>query len=173
MALFSPSLISPQVIKSLKQGYAIRPLEKADYGKGFLETLGSLTTVGAVTKQQFEERFEYLKTRNDTYFTIVVEDIAKSRIIGAGSVVVERKFVHGCGLVGHIEDIVTAESARGLNLGRLIIETLKEIGRKNGCYKIDCSEKNIPFYQKCGFSQKEYEMAWYIPENDKAVQAKL
>ncbi|KAJ3235611.1 Glucosamine-phosphate N-acetyltransferase-like protein [Chytriomyces hyalinus] len=105
MALFSPSLISPQVTKSLKQEYTIRPLEKGDYGKGKGE------------------------------IAPFVEDIAKSRVIGAGSVVVERKFVHGCGLVGHIEDIVTAESARGLNLGRLIIETLKEIGRQTGCYK--------------------------------------
>ena len=75
--------------------------------------------------------------------------------------------------MGHIEDIVTHSNYRGFNLGRLVIETLKYIGHQTGCYKIilDCSDKNIPFYEKCGFKQKEYEMAYYIPEND--VKAKL
>lgn len=29
---------------------------------------------------------------------------------------------------------------------------------------LDCSEKNVPFYEKCGFKQKEVEMAWYVPQ---------
>lgn len=39
-----------------------------------------------------------------------------------------------------------------------------------GCYKIilDCSQKNIPFYEKCGFSHKEYEMVLYLDHNDAA-----
>ena len=79
------------------------------------------------------------------------------------------------GLVGHIEDIVTHSEYRGLNLGRLVIETLKGIGKAKGCYKIilDCSEKNVAFYKKCGFAQKEFEMAFYIPENDKQLASKL
>ena len=70
-------------------------------------------------------------------------------------------------------DIVTHSDYRGLKLGYYVIETLKFIGKKVGCYKIilDCSEKNIPFYVKCGFTQKEFEMAYYIPEND--IKAKL
>ncbi|KAI8835893.1 acyl-CoA N-acyltransferase [Chytridium lagenaria] len=168
--LFSQSLISQDVLKSLAPGYTIRPLAPTDYEKGFLETLGALTSVGKISQGEFLERFSYLKARNDTYFTIVVEDLKNQKIVGAGTILVERKFVHNNGLVGHIEDIVTAESARGLNLGRLIIETLKHIGKVTGCYKIilDCSEKNIPFYNKCGFVQKEYEMAWYIKENERA-----
>jgi glucosamine-phosphate N-acetyltransferase len=31
---------------------------------------------------------------------------------------------------------------------------------------VDCSDKNAPFYQKCGFTQKEVEMAYYIKAND-------
>ncbi|KAI8618101.1 acyl-CoA N-acyltransferase [Chytriomyces sp. MP71] len=168
MALFSTTLISPDVINALKEGYKVRPLELGDYDKGFLTTLGSLTTVGPVSKHEFAERFQYIKARNDTYFTIVVEDIKNRKIVAAGSILVERKFVHGCGLVGHIEDIVTSEAARGLNLGRLIIETLKYIGQKTGCYKthhhkiVDCSEKNIPFYNKCGFTQKASSVYYYL-----------
>ena len=64
--------------------------------------------------------------------------------------------------------MVTDIDYRGQNLGRLIIETLKEIGRSKGCYKVilDCVEGNVPFYVKCGFVQGEVRMAAYFPEND-------
>ena len=54
--------------------------------------------------------------------------------------------------VGHVEDIVVHKDYRKLQFGRFIIEQLKHIGRETGCYKVilDCSEKNVPFYQKCG-----------------------
>ncbi|KAL2911511.1 Glucosamine-phosphate N-acetyltransferase-like protein [Polyrhizophydium stewartii] len=170
--LFSPDYISPEVQRALKTGFVVRPLHPSDYEKGFLEVLGMLTSVGKMSKERFMERYSYLKAHNHEYFTIVIEDTAKSRIVGAGTIMVERKFVHNNGLVGHIEDIVTHSDYRGLKLGFFVIETLKYIGKKTGCYKIDCSDKNIPFYVKCGFTQKEFEMALYIPENDVPV-AKL
>ena len=47
-----------------------------------------------------------------------------------------------------------------------IIQELMEVGKAAGCYKVilDCSEKNVGFYEKCGFQRKEVLMAWYIPE---------
>ena len=77
-------------------------------------------------------------------------------------------------MVGHIEDIVSHKDYRGQNLGLIIIDTLKHIGKGQGCYKIilDCSEKNVGFYEKCGFTKKEVEMVLYIDENDKS-KAKL
>ena len=61
---------------------------------------------------------------------------------------------------------MTDASYRGLRLGYYVIETLKYIGKKTGCYKIilDCAAKNVPFYEKCGFVQKELEMALYLEE---------
>jgi glucosamine-phosphate N-acetyltransferase len=92
-------------------------------------------------------------------------------IAACGTVFVERKFVHANGLVGHIEDIVVNEKYRKLKFGKIIIEQLKVIGKTKGCYKIilDCEEKNIKFYEKCGFKQKEVEMVWYIPDNEKPM----
>lgn len=45
------------------------------------------------------DRFAYLKAHNYEYFTIVIEDTAKGLIVGAGTILVERKFVHHNGLV--------------------------------------------------------------------------
>ena len=88
-------------------------------------------------------------------------------MIGCGSLILERKFIRNLGLCGHIEDIVISKEYGGKNLGKRIIETLKQIGQANGCYKLilDCSEQNEPFYNKCGFKKKEIQMVWYIPKN--------
>ncbi|KAI8052975.1 acyl-CoA N-acyltransferase [Syncephalis plumigaleata] len=165
--LFSSVLISPQVQKALPSGYVVRPLAIDDYEKGFIEALSHLTEVGQHSKATFLERFTYIKAHNHEYYTIVIEDTKRAKVMAAGTVFIERKFIRGNGLVGHIEDIVVHKEARGLQFGRYIIEALKYIGASVGCYKIilDCSEKNVPFYEKCGFKLKEVEMSWYIPKD--------
>ncbi|KAL1923066.1 uncharacterized protein VTP21DRAFT_9442 [Calcarisporiella thermophila] len=166
--LFDTELISPHVQSALPNGYLLRPLSSEDYDKGFLDTLNVLTVVGNLSKAEFLERFAYLKRHNHEYFTLVIEN-AQGRIVAAGTIFLERKFVHHLGLVGHIEDIAVDKNQQGKKFGFRIIDALKYVGTKLGCYKIilDCSEKNVPFYEKCGFKKKEVEMAYYIPENDK------
>ena len=66
-------------------------------------------------------------------------------MVGCGSVIVERKFVRGAGLVAHIEDIAVSKSMQGRKLGLRIINTLTAIAEARGCYKVilDCSKENI------------------------------
>lgn len=68
--------------------------------------------------------------------------------------------------VGHIEDIVVDTTQRGQNLGKRIVEKLRDIGGKSGCYKVilDCNENLVGFYEKCGFTKKAVQMAWYKEE---------
>ena len=44
-----------------------------------------------------------------------------------------------------------------------VVEQLQQLAWARGCYKIilDCAEKNVGFYQRCGFSAKEIQMALY------------
>jgi glucosamine-phosphate N-acetyltransferase len=49
--LFSPELISPEVLKALPEGYTCRPIQRQDYHNGFLDVLRVLTTVGDVTEE--------------------------------------------------------------------------------------------------------------------------
>ncbi|KAG0164610.1 N-acetyltransferase [Apophysomyces sp. BC1034] len=165
ITLFDHDLISLQVQAALPEGYTVRPLRSGDYERGFLKVLEVLTEVGNQTKEEWLERFNYLKQHNHEYFTIAITDDKIDRVVAAGTIFVERKFVHKNGLVGHIEDIAVDANQQGKKLGLRIIQALKHIGAKRGCYKVilDCSAKNIPFYEKCGFQQKEYEMAWYVP----------
>ncbi|KAF7730955.1 Glucosamine-phosphate N-acetyltransferase-like protein [Apophysomyces ossiformis] len=169
VALFDESLIPSQVQSALPLGYRLRPLRANDYERGFLKVLEVLTEVGHHTKEEWLDQFNFMKKRNDTYFTITITDDANDQIVATGTILIERKFVHKNGLVGHIEDIAVDANQQGKKLGLRIIEALKGIGASQGCYKVilDCAEKNMPFYEKCGFQPKEHQMAWYVP-NQKA-----
>ncbi|KAF2851011.1 glucosamine 6-phosphate N-acetyltransferas-like protein [Plenodomus tracheiphilus IPT5] len=160
--LFSSELISPEVLKALPEGYGCRPLEKKDYANGFLDVLRVLTTVGDITEEQWNERYDWMSKRNDEYYLLCITD-SSSAIVGTGALLVERKFIHQLGLVGHIEDIAVAKDQQGKKLGLRIIQALDFVAEKVGCYKsiLDCSEANEGFYVKCGFKRAGLEMAHY------------
>ncbi|TFY59054.1 hypothetical protein EVG20_g7929 [Dentipellis fragilis] len=62
---------------------------------------------------------------------------------------------------------------QGKKLGIRIIQALSGISESRGSYKtiLNCSDANIPFYEKCGFEKKENEMAKYA--NDRARTPRL
>ena len=76
------------------------------------------------------------------------------------TLIVELKFTHQCGKVGHIEDVVTDSSVRGRGFGKRLVKRLLSEAAKLGCYKVilDANEKNVAFYEKCGFAKKEFQM---------------
>ncbi|VVT51755.1 uncharacterized protein SAPINGB_P003202 [Magnusiomyces paraingens] len=158
--LFSPSLIPKEVAAALPQGYALRPLARDDVSRGVLDTLSALTTVGDVTAKTFGVLFDHWKSRGDVYYAVAITDAANA-VVAVGTVLVERKLIHGCGLVGHIEDIAVNKSQQGKRLGISLISALTAIGKAAGVYKIilDCSEHNVAFYQKCGYSVAGVEMS--------------
>ena len=51
-----------------------------------------LTTVGEISKEAFDERYEWMR-KNDTYYVLVIEDRSSGRpvIVGTGNLLVERK----------------------------------------------------------------------------------
>lgn len=141
--------------------YQVSKLDKTDFHRGFLQLLEQLTTVGAddITYDQFCNHFNKMKT--DMY---VIRDISSDKIVAAGSLFIEYKFIHGLSSVGHIEDIVVDKDYRGLGLGKSIMNHLIKTAKDNNCYKVilNCNKNNIGFYKKCGFKEKEVEMALYF-----------
>lgn len=133
--LFPSSLISPEVIALLPTDYTIRPLRRSDYNRGYLDVLRVLTTVGEITEEMWNERYQWITSRNDEYYMLVVCDGA-DRIVGTGSLIVERKFIHSLGMVGHIEDIAVEKNQQGKKLGLRIIQALDYVAAQVGCYKV-------------------------------------
>lgn len=93
----------------------------------------------------------------------VIEDKACQEIIASATLVIEDKFIHSCGRVGHIEDVVVNSLYRGASLGKRVSQFLTDLAREEGCYKtiLDCDPHNIPFYNKLGYKQKSCHMAIY------------
>jgi glucosamine-phosphate N-acetyltransferase len=91
-------------------------------------------------------------------FPYVVE--VDNVVMGTATLYVLEKLIHSGGKVGLIEDVAVSEEARGLGLGKLLIETLTEHADKQRCYKVvlSCSENNVPFYEKCDFYRHEVTM---------------
>lgn len=140
----------------------IRALEASDFDLGYLSVLSQLTTVGQVTPTSFQQRLDEIRKNPDYYLVVAVEN--KCKVVGAASLLVEHKFIHECGSIGHIEDVVVDKGHRGSGLGQRLLETLKAEAQKRKCYKIilDCDERNVKFYERCGLQTKGIQMALYF-----------
>ncbi|KAG6331305.1 hypothetical protein ID866_7784 [Astraeus odoratus] len=171
--MFSQELISSEVAEQLPPGLTIRPLASTDYKRGHFSVLSVLSVVNDLGEDAWVAQFHAMRATPKTYYSLVIVDQATDQIVGVGTVFLERKFLRGLGSVGHIEDIAVDKSQQGKKLGMRIIQALTHISEASGCYKtiLNCSDANIPFYEKCGYVKKENEMARYAPE--RARQPKL
>lgn len=136
--------------------FIIRKLEIYDYDKGYIDLLRQLTEVGNITKQEFITQY-YLLLNNQYHRIYVIVDSIVNKVIASGTVFIEPKFIHGCGSVGHIEDIIINKDYRGQNLGTHLIKHLLLVSKYYKCYKVilNCDESNVKFYEKIGFQHKE------------------
>lgn len=161
----TPLFDHSDVMKNLryKDGVLFRPLYSTDFELGFCSVLGELTSCGA-TKKDFRDVFNEMKAMKKLYYVVVGEEQSTGKIVAAGTVFIEKKFIHKGSSVGHIEDIVIQKEARGKDLGKELISHLVHIAQARGCYKVilDCNDSNVTFYEKCGFHKHENQMARYL-----------
>ncbi|XP_057374236.1 probable glucosamine 6-phosphate N-acetyltransferase [Daphnia carinata] len=144
--------------ETLKQDetLCVRPLYMSDYGRGFLELLKELTEVGNISEEQFQEQFKFMKNSHGTYYCTVIIDTIKDRVVGASTLLMERKFIRGCALRARLEDVVVSPNYRGKQLGKCIVEILTNLGRALGAYKmtLDCKDSMTPFYESLGYAKE-------------------
>jgi glucosamine-phosphate N-acetyltransferase len=97
----------------------------------------------------------------------IAQEISSKKIVGCGTILIEPKFIHKCGSVAHIEDICILPEYRSKGYGKMIIQLLINISKENGCYKLilDCNDKNVSFYEKCGFKETNKQMSIYFEQN--------
>lgn len=128
----------------------IRELQKEDLWNGFLKSLDSLRQASDIDKKTAEKIFE--KISQNPEHIIVVADM-DGKIVGSSTLLLETKFIHNGGIVGHIEDVVVDKNYQGKKIGEKIIRHLLEYAREKGCYKtiLDCADNVKPFYEKIGF----------------------
>ena len=135
----------------------IRELKIEDLENGFLTTLDSLRLASNIDKNKAKEIFKKIDSNPD--HIIAVAEV-EGKIIGATTLLIESKFIHEGGLVGHIEDVVVNEKFQGQKIGEKIMKYLLELAKNRGCYKtiLDCTDDVKGFYEKLGYKHTANEL---------------
>jgi len=135
----------------------IRELKEEDLWNGFLKSLDSLKQASNIEKSKAKEIFEKINNNPDHIIAVAELD---GRIVGSTTLLIESKFIHNGGMVGHIEDVAVNKDFQGKKIGESIMKYLIEIAKKRGCYKtiLDCTDDVKPFYEKLGFKQVANEL---------------
>jgi glucosamine-phosphate N-acetyltransferase len=145
-------------VRAQGSGPGVRELRADDLARGFLETLGSLSDVGGLTSEEAAKIFAEMK-KTDLYHVFVAVE-ADGSVIGATTLLVERKFIHGGGLAGHIEDVVVRKGHEGKGIGGSLVRAAVQKAGELGCYKciLDCKQDLVPFYERLGFRSRDVGM---------------
>ncbi len=128
----------------------IRKLQKEDLSNGFLQTLDSLRQTSNIGKKSAEKIFDKINLNPDQ---IIAVAIIEGEVVGSVTLLIETKFIHNRGKVGHIEDVVVDKEYQRKGIGEKIVMYLLRYAKDQGCYKtiLDCSDDVKPFYEKLGF----------------------
>ena len=157
IARFSPSPRKTSANPAPVVGYLIRTLERDDL-VGYLELLGELTVVEKHTQLELGERFGLIGQNPFHQIFVMLDKTGK--LLACATLLIEPKFIRGLAYLGHIEDVCVKKDVRGSGCGKVLVEYLTGVASSLGCYKIslNCSSKNVGFYESCGFERTEIQM---------------
>jgi glucosamine-phosphate N-acetyltransferase len=144
----NPPSNTPLAIRCpIMRGIEIRELRRDDFERGFLDTLTVLTSV-ELSADRARELFD---NKPPNQFTFVAAH--GDHVIGTTSLMIDQKYIHTGGRVGHIEDVSVSKDFQGRGIGTELIRYAVNFARDTGCYKVilHCFAELSPFYQRMGF----------------------
>ena len=135
----------------------IRKIIESDLENGFLESLDNLRQTSNLEQNSVRNILKKI-LENENHIIHVAE--LNGKIVGSTTLLIEQKFIHEGGFVGHIEDVVVNKEFEGQGIGIKLVLSLLDVAKGKKCYKtiLNCEDKLIPFYEKIGFKQKSTEM---------------
>ena len=135
----------------------IRKIIESDLENGFLESLDNLRQTSSLEQNSVRNILKKI-LESENHIIHVAE--LNGKIVGSTTLLIEQKFIHEGGFVGHIEDVVVTKEFEGHGIGMKLILSLLDVAKERKCYKtiLNCEDKLIPFYEKIGFKQKSTEM---------------
>ena len=137
----------------------IREIEEDDLKNGFLETLDFLRNTGDLDKNKANEILKKIKQNPDHIIYVAIDN---KKIVGSTTLLIEQKFIHDGGLVGHIEDVVVRKDCEGKGIGIKLVTSLLERAKEKNCYKtiLDCKDDVKQFYERIGFKRESNGMRY-------------
>jgi glucosamine-phosphate N-acetyltransferase len=139
----------------LQTKIAISDLNGQDLTRGFLEALETLAPVRLTHAEAVEVLRQRLRAGIHTYVARV-----GGRVAGTVTLLVEDKFIHSGGRVGHIEDVAVHPDFQKQGIGAALVRHATEKAKDFGCYKaiLNCHDHLIPFYERLGYRQYDTGM---------------
>ena len=137
----------------------IRDIVESDIDIGFLESLDSLRNASDLDKDTAKNILKKIIENPDHIIRVAEVD---GKIVGSTTLLIEQKFIHEGGKVGHIEDVVVSKEFEGRGIGIKLVISLLEVAKTRNCYKtiLDCKNELIPFYERIGFKQESNQMRY-------------
>ena len=137
----------------------IREIEEDDLEKGFLETLDFLRSASDLDKNKANEILKKIKQNPNHIIYVAIDN---KKIVGSTTLLIEQKFIHDGGLVGHIEDVVVRKDYEGKGIGIKLVTSLLERAKEKNCYKtiLDCKDDVKQFYERIGFKRESNGMRY-------------
>ena len=137
----------------------IREIRENDLENGFLETLDFLRKVSDLDKNKAKEILEKIKQNSNQIIQVAIDD---KKIVGCITLLIEQKFIHDGGLVGHIEDVVVRKDYEGKGIGMKLVTSMLEYAKRKNCYKtiLDCKDDVKQFYERIGFKHESDGMRY-------------
>ena len=137
----------------------IRDIVESDIDNGFLESLDSLRNASDLNKDTAKEILKKIIGNPDHIIHVAEVD---GKVVGSTTLLIEQKFIHKGGKVGHIEDVVVSKEFEGRGIGIKLVTSLLEVAKAENCYKtiLDCKHELIPFYERIGFKQESNQMRY-------------
>ena len=137
----------------------IREIRENDLENGFLETLDFLRKTSDLDKNKAKEILEKIKQNSNQIIQVAIDD---KKIVGCITLLIEQKFIHDGGLVGHIEDVVVRKDYEGKGIGMKLVTSMLEYAKRKNCYKtiLDCKDDVKQFYERIGFKHESNGMRY-------------
>ena len=136
----------------------IRNIEREDLNVSYLKLLNELRGIYSNKLDgdiNLNDEWNTFVNNNDYHIIVAVYG---AHVVGTAALIIERKI--DSRIAGHIEDVVVSKKHRGSGMGSMLVKELIEVAKREKCYKVilNCSDENVPFYRKLGFSKRDNGM---------------
>jgi glucosamine-phosphate N-acetyltransferase len=138
--------------------YEIREIEEEDINNGgLLEVYRENFPLGDLRKAAAKAILKEIKTNPLHKIFVAVTNDNHGWVVGTTTLLVEPKFIFGGGRVGHIEDVSVKVEYQRKGIGFKLVNHATNQAAIMGCVKtvLDCSDENVHFYQKMGYSYQD------------------
>jgi glucosamine-phosphate N-acetyltransferase len=129
---------------------------------GFVECLEALSTVGKIPLAEAREIYRW-RLSHGCYTYVAVDD---DEIVGTATLILERKFLHGGGWAGRVEEVAVRRDRQHQGIGTILMQHINQKAQELRCYKVVlcCTEANVPFYQRTGYRTYDIGMRQDFPQ---------